>query len=313
MIHLPLKQDTLPPERLTEQNALKQIERAIINSDGKIYNATYYPDNTIVERLKAYSLHKEKLGSNDLPKCYYCESKISHGAKLQVEHYRPKAKVEAGENDHIETRGYYWLGLEWTNLLLSCPNCNGKDAKGNKFPIRGVRASPIMIVVKKEKERQLDRSQCKACEDPLSSEFPILLNPEIDHPEKYLTFNSNGYLEAHGPDPVRGKTSIDTMMLNRPELLYERVKVWNTFKKDILGHIAKYLMGGFDERGLRTSFEIISDKILERTSVEEEFTLWGRYLNEYIQDFVNNEFDKGFAHIFVDCYKQRAAAKSAAK
>ncbi len=54
-------------------------------------------------------------------KCAYCESKISHIDYGHIEHFRPKSR-------------YPELTFEWTNLLLSCPICNGPEYKGNRFP-----------------------------------------------------------------------------------------------------------------------------------------------------------------------------------
>ena len=64
-------------------------------------------------------------------KCGYCETRIRPGATPQVEHYRPKKALESSA--HF---GYYWLGYEWSNLLLCCPCCN--RAKGTSFPIAGI-------------------------------------------------------------------------------------------------------------------------------------------------------------------------------
>ena len=54
-------------------------------------------------------------------KCAYCESKISHIAYGHIEHFKPKSTFPE-------------LTFEWTNLLLSCPICNGPEYKGDRFP-----------------------------------------------------------------------------------------------------------------------------------------------------------------------------------
>ena len=100
MIHLPLKENNNAPARLSVPGALRQMIRAIADFDGTVYNASYYPHEDVVNLLKAFSIHKLQLEPGDLAKCNYCESKIEHAATLQVEHYRPKAKVDSGENDH---------------------------------------------------------------------------------------------------------------------------------------------------------------------------------------------------------------------
>jgi len=180
MIHLPLKDKLAPPGRLLVDGALRQIRRAIITLDGDVYNQSYYPHDLVTDLLRAFSIHKTHLNPGDQGKCNYCESKGEKMVTLQVEHFRPKAKVDALDNGGIELPGYYWLGLEWTNLLLSCPKCNGKSAKGNRFPIRGNRATPIQPISSIGRILSIDRTECYADEDPLLAEQAILLNPEID-------------------------------------------------------------------------------------------------------------------------------------
>ncbi len=40
---------------------------------------------------------------------------------VDVEHYRPKNAVADTEHE-----GYWWLAMDWTNLLPSCIDCNRK-------------------------------------------------------------------------------------------------------------------------------------------------------------------------------------------
>lgn len=54
-------------------------------------------------------------------KCAYCESHINVVTVGHIEHFRPKSR-------------FISLTYAWTNLLLSCPNCNNKRHKGVKFP-----------------------------------------------------------------------------------------------------------------------------------------------------------------------------------
>lgn len=96
---------------------------------------------------------KNKLSKIYNNKCAFCEFDTTAGAVLQVEHYRPKAKVKE-EPSH---NGYYWLGYEWTNLLFACSRCN--RAKSTHFPIdvAGVRVFSHPI-----KNGNLDKIKCKA-------------------------------------------------------------------------------------------------------------------------------------------------------
>jgi hypothetical protein len=67
-------------------------------------------------------------------KCAFCESKITHIAYGDVEHFRPKAGVRQKASDKLQRPGYYWLAYEWRNLLLSCQLCNQRY-KENLFPL----------------------------------------------------------------------------------------------------------------------------------------------------------------------------------
>jgi hypothetical protein len=305
MIHLPLKENNNAPARLSLPGALRQITRAISNSDGELYNSSYYPHEDIVNLLKAYSIHKMQLQPGDLAKCNYCESKIEHAATLQVEHYRPKAKVDSGENDHQVLPGYYWLGLEWTNLLLACPKCNGKDAKGNKFPIRGVRAQVHNTVQTINAAPTLVRANCYANEHPLALELPILLNPEIDHPEEFLTFDILGNISGHGNDHERGNISRDIYRLNRDELLICRQKVWKEFRNEINVDIAGHMGGYLTEQGLKYRFMKIAEKLRDRKLPIMEYTLWGRYINDNLVDFLDN-MDDYYKDLILEVYNDVA-------
>lgn len=127
-------------------------------------------------------------------KCAYCETFYPAVAPVDVEHYRPKGGVSQ-DADHP---GYWWLAMEWENLLPSCIHCNrlNKHAtpklstqlvelradgtgfseqykvttgKGNHFPILGLRATPAS----------------RDC----STEYPLLLNPCLDDPQEHLAFH----------------------------------------------------------------------------------------------------------------------------
>jgi hypothetical protein len=100
-------------------------------------------------------------------KCAYCETSIGVACPGDVEHYRPKRKVEEAE-DHP---GYYWLAYDISNLFPCCENCNRFKGKRNHFPIEGVRCSG------------------PDCEATLTSEKPLLLNPYVDdNIEHHLQF-----------------------------------------------------------------------------------------------------------------------------
>jgi uncharacterized protein (TIGR02646 family) len=142
-------------------------------------------------------------------KCAYCEYPLTR-TDLNVEHYRPKARVYE-RDDHP---GYYWLAYEWDNLLPACQHCNqlrsdppilgnlGRTrarGKGDKFPLAD------------------EQFRAFSPADQMSKEEPLLINPALEDPSEHITFDPLG-------KPIgrteKGITSIevynlDTMLLNR--------------------------------------------------------------------------------------------------
>ena len=304
MIHLPNKGRDQVPTRLLEQGALTQIDHIYALTDGKLFNHSYYPHDEVTNLLKAYSFHKTHLSPGDVPKCNYCESRSGHVATLQVEHYRPKAKVIAGENDNIETTGYFWLGLEWTNLLLACPKCNGQNAKGNKFPIAGIRAQPHNPVQLNGNLYQLTRTNCYLDSNTLTQELPLLLNPEIDHPENCLTFNILGHIRGDGNDARRGNVSTQVYRLNRDELQINRKKVWDEIKNDISVNVGGHKASFLNEGSLRFAFSNLALKLIKRKEPTEEYTLWGRFLNNQLP-LMLTFLEPYYRNIFIEEYHNK--------
>jgi hypothetical protein len=57
-------------------------------------------------------------------KCGFCESKISHIAFGDVEHFRPKSAIRNAPGEALVSPGYFWLAYDWGNLLFACECCN---------------------------------------------------------------------------------------------------------------------------------------------------------------------------------------------
>ena len=127
-------------------------------------------------------------------KCAYCETFYPAVAPVDVEHYRPKA----GLGEDVTHPGYWWLAMDWDNLLPSCIHCNRLNehatpvlstqlaelradgvgfskqrkvitGKGTHFPILGQRATPTS----------------RDC----SAECALLLDPCRDNPQEHLVFH----------------------------------------------------------------------------------------------------------------------------
>jgi len=136
-------------------------------------------------------------------KCAYCEGRVQDVASGDVEHYRPKKKVE----EDPAHPGYYWLAYDPANLFPCCEKCNRARAKMNHFPIRGQRAGRPA--------------------DDLALERPLLLNPYVDVPASHLHFvpNNNGTFPGTVAGGTReGQESVRFYNLNRESLREARAR-----------------------------------------------------------------------------------------
>lgn len=159
-------------------------------------------------------------------KCCYCEREREEKRESDLEHFRPKAKVE---NDPTHF-GYWWLVYTWENYLFSCKPCN-QGAKKNQFPLLegGIRAMGPT--------------------DSLVNENPILINPYDENPEQFISFDwedSNGkFVKATSTatdDNGRGKKTILIVGLNRNGLAEERAGFLLTLEAIAAKmHAARYL------------------------------------------------------------------------
>jgi uncharacterized protein (TIGR02646 family) len=181
------------------------------------YSSIYHSDIVKTELKKIYN-----------GKCAFC-NQTPKGSPLQVEHFRPKN----GLKDYVHT-GYYWLGYEWTNLLYACGNCN--STKNNHFPLlRGVARvlNPRWISVDK-----FNLKESLSYSNSLKAEKYVLINPEIDNPEKHLYYESDGKI---GFRDYRGEISIKRYNLNRDELYLEgRKQLLDDFLKKIAKRLQRF-------------------------------------------------------------------------
>jgi uncharacterized protein (TIGR02646 family) len=168
-------------------------------------------------------------------KCAYCETFYASSEPVDVEHFRPKGRVH-GDANHP---GYWWVAMDWTNLLPSCIDCNrkrkqtlvavsdsllelyessGHAGKQDSFPIEGTRAQPEAA--------------------DFTDERALLLNPCHDDPSEHLEFHfgdqtPTALVLPRAVDPgaspprrsVRGATSIQVYGLNRLRLVQDRTRV----------------------------------------------------------------------------------------
>ncbi len=224
-------------------------------------------------------------------KCCFCETNVAAGAYWHIEHFRPKKRV-ANLKNH---QGYYWLGYEWSNLMLSCNRCNNK--KGNKFPIsdetRRVR-TPVL-----DSTGFVTTDYCNISSPVFSNEQAILINPEIDIPEEHFIFMPNGEIKELTD---RGHETIMICDLNREDLVLARRKVLDDFFDNIKSALKEYISEDIDENTLKG---ILENKFLElyrKQSRHSEYSRVWFFLKEKFHIFTNYYINSPHATLVVARY-----------
>lgn len=274
------------PLKLKSQTALNQKDKAVVivldarrmNNKPKNYREKYTKYKEVIDELKL--IYKNK--------CAYCETKhIEHAAPFQVEHYRPVGGLDIPSDALYEYHkmgdcyhnGYYWLGNEWSNLLISCPNCNGKAAKSAKFWIR--------------ERRIFDEIHSSLIEDLNLKEEPLLLHPALfgsDKPENHLSFiNQVDILGKMISLSEQGKATIQICDLNRDNLIKRRYWYIKKWFKDIKRAIINFENNDYKERAFRICLSQIFNDIEEQADDSEEFSLWARFVLDNFPLFVQKE------------------------
>ena len=197
--------------------------------------------------FKTYKLRsvKDALEAMFHGKCAYCETFYASTQPLDVEHFRPKGAV-ADADGHP---GYWWLAMDWNNLLPSCIDCNRKRNQitptGDTSQVRllentaGFSAATVLGTGKKDSFPIAETgTRASAPGDPLAAEKALLLNPCEDDPDAHLSYHFDpdhpvslvlarplpadpDYSGADGLS-LRGATSIHVYGLNRLRLVQAR-------------------------------------------------------------------------------------------
>ncbi len=208
MIHI--DRDSIPAPKILLTRGRKEIEHA----------HQFYSDDLEGRRQRRFPFKvyrddsvRETLMQLFHGKCAYCESKIGKTQPPDIEQFRPKSGVVGESGEHYPDH-YYWLANEWTNLYITCIDCNRvryhkvegekvRSGKGNRFPL----------------ENESLRAELRASLEQLTEERPLLLDPCGDDPEDHLVFNDLGGVVS---ETQRGRVTIDVLGLNRPHLVEAR-------------------------------------------------------------------------------------------
>ena len=175
----------LERERIRDPSAGASLKKAF-TFDNKIYGA---PE---VKQALIEAQHE---------KCCYCEGSFLGQAYGDVEHFRPKARIQQRKNGTLLYPGYYWLAYEWSNLYFACERCN-RGGKRNLFPVADPANRPTS-----RGDHRIEQAQ--------------LLDPggTID-PREHIKFNGAAPLGV----TALGRNTIAVLELDRVLLTAERLK-----------------------------------------------------------------------------------------
>lgn len=145
------------------------------------------------------------------PVCAYCGTELGPNDPGDVDHFRPKARVE----EDTEHPGYWWLAYDSRNLFLSCRICNS-SRKGSKFPLR--EGSP----------------RVHGPDDP-SVEDPVLFDPRLDDPDARwsVALGEDGHVVGTLSGDDRANTVARFFDLNRTALVRDRIKAIDAWRERI--------------------------------------------------------------------------------
>ncbi len=127
-------------------------------------------------------------------KCCFSEARFV-GDYSDVEHFRPKGRVDEYPTNVSSYPGYYWIAYEWANLYL-CKTRPNTSQKRNYFPLY------------KDDERNRSHNDS-------FTESPKLIDPGKEDPRKFIRFHLDEPISIDDDD--RGKFNIDFFDLRHSE------------------------------------------------------------------------------------------------
>lgn len=257
-----------PPNSLKHVHTRTKINKIIVDAPNHKITSGY---NSAEVRIELRKYHGDK--------CIYCESNPIGSSAFRVDHYRPKKYIkELSETQHY---GYYWLALEWSNLVQSCESCNGK--KSNSFPVDSVYVNAL-----KKEPHITGEAYRKIDVKLLKNERRLLLHPELDVVEKHLKFIPNGKVEPINKSKM-GESSIKIYGLNRPDLVWRRKQKIDNCYNELIG-----ILNDFEDRGgdvnaklfLNHDLDKYFKKLLKAQSEENEYSRLSFYMFHDFKTFI---------------------------
>ena len=185
---------------------------------------------------------KEALIDCQHDKCCFSEAKFNRDYS-NVEHFRPKGRIDPYPRGKSEYPGYYWLAYNWENLFLCKAAINSSD-KRNYFPLQ--RNSP--------RNRNHHDNY---------TEQPLLIDVAKENPRDFIRFRNE---EPYGINE-KGKFNVKFFQLRHPQLAEAR-KTW--FK--LLNAIKTAVEKGIERGDDKSEYQEEIDVLRESMNPEEQFS-----------------------------------------
>lgn len=162
-------------------------------------------------------------------KCWYTEAPQA-GTDVDVDHFRPKKRVQETVKSPTPHDGYWWLAFSLQNYRYSCIVANRRrtdvetglvGGKADHFPLCD------------ESKRAFNPS----CD--LESEQPVLLDPLRATDVQLLQFKPDGEAmprfseDRHARKFLRADKSIELYSLNHTDFVRERLKLRDRIDRDV--------------------------------------------------------------------------------
>lgn len=221
-----IKNTTKAPDGTMKPKAIVETEKmiAFFSNPNHFKNDIKITNNKNPE-YKAYKDAKlvDLLLDTFHEKCGYCESRFPATSNEDIEHFRPKGRIDSAKGKLIP--GYYWLGADLNNLLVSCSLCNRRQFHHTPEGTAEVKlGKEDLFPLRDESKRIRHHSKKLKVEEP----FRLLINPcNESHPEKFFTFDENGKITSATKSGKRhdmAMASIETFALQRKPLVDDRAK-----------------------------------------------------------------------------------------
>jgi uncharacterized protein (TIGR02646 family) len=195
-------------------------------------------------------------------KCAYCESRYAITQPVDVEHWRPKARIE-GVPHHT---GYSWLAMKWENLLPSCIDCN--RARKQEVPNAGSKKPWIQRKVGKADQFPIVKPSLRwTFDNSQQPEEPLLLDPCTDDPDDYFEFHKSGVIlpkkKITKKQLDRALKSIEVYALNRKALVDERLR--HMLRLEPIFKLVRFLFTASGDTSLPSQFRTSASSLVAET------------------------------------------------